>query len=55
MSRHGAFAARAALTPEPEEVVEAIPDLPHVGEADRLAAEELTRLLTIAAAIDKPC
>ena len=33
--------------------MEAILDLPHVREADRLAAEEVARLLTIIALIDR--
>jgi hypothetical protein len=51
--RHGFYASRDKMTAEQYQTVEAILPLPHCGEADRLAAEEVARLLTIIAAVDR--
>lgn len=49
---HGAYSSSAELTPRAAEVADALMSLPHVAALDRLAAEEIGRLVALLERVD---
>jgi hypothetical protein len=51
--KHGFYSARRELSPEAAEIAKAILELPHVAEADALAAREAAKLVVLIDRVDE--